>query len=518
MRNIVNIINFIRVQDPRAPERDFVTPVKKQLELLDRYGFNGTFLLEYDALILPIYRDLLKHTRHEIGAWFEPVQALVERAGIPWRGREGYSWDWYSNVGILAAYTPVQRERLIDAYMQTFYELFGYYPVSVGAWVWDAHSLHYLQEKYNVQAACICKEQYGTDGYTLWGGFFCGGYYPSRNNALSPARFGEGQINLPVFRMLGSDPIYQYDYGTDTESGCDSFQPVITLEPSCDGVGGASPEWVDWFFDETFGNDVGAYSYVQVGQENAMGWESMRDGLIYQLQKLAELKEKYDLQIETLSETGRWYVNAFSKTSPAVSFCRTDYLLSGKATLWYNCSAYRVNFFFDNGTFRIRDLYAYSSEQREQYLTEPCSAKSSSYFTLPVIDGNRWSGGGVLAGLYFEGADSCEDVKYLNFSYERKENNAELRVLTDRFGTIKIACNVNGSLVVIPERNSERLRLVFRCDTSRVDVMRIEQEKCALSLIFKGFNYRISLIGGIFIYDEYTEIEISQKELKILFE
>lgn len=147
MRNIVNIINFIRVQDPRAPERDFVTPVKKQLELLDCYGFNGTFLLEYDALILPIYRDLLKHTRHEIGAWFEPVQALVERAGIPWRGREGYSWDWYSNVGILAAYTPVQRERLIDAYMQTFYELFGYYPVSVGAWVWDAHSLHYLREK-----------------------------------------------------------------------------------------------------------------------------------------------------------------------------------------------------------------------------------------------------------------------------------------------------------------------------------------------------------------------------------
>ena len=93
-----------------------------------------------------------------------------------------------------------------------------------------------------------------------------------------------------------------------------------------------------------------------------------------------------------------------------------------------------------------------------------------------------------------------------------------LPILTDRFGTIKIACNVNGSLVVIPERNSERLRLVFRCDTSRVDVMRIEQEKCALSLIFKGFNYRISLIGGIFIYDEYTEIEISQKELKILFE
>ena len=41
-----------------------------------------------------------------------------------------------------------------------------------------------------------------------------------------PAQTKEGQIPVPVFRMLGSDPIYQYD----TSLG-ESAQGVITLEP-----------------------------------------------------------------------------------------------------------------------------------------------------------------------------------------------------------------------------------------------------------------------------------------------
>ena len=51
-------------------------------------------------------------------------------------------------------------------------------------------------------------------------------YYPSRINAYMPAQTEEGQIPVPIFRMLGSDPIYQYDDGLGQER-----QGVISLEP-----------------------------------------------------------------------------------------------------------------------------------------------------------------------------------------------------------------------------------------------------------------------------------------------
>ena len=40
---------------------------------------------------------------------------------------------------------------------------------------------------------------------------------PEPGNAYMPAQTEEGQIPVPIFRMLGSDPIYQYDDGLGQE-------------------------------------------------------------------------------------------------------------------------------------------------------------------------------------------------------------------------------------------------------------------------------------------------------------
>ena len=79
-RQIVNFINFIRGCEPRF-EIDLFETVKGHIELLTKYGFKGTFLLQYDALIDPAYTDMLKALpadQFEIGVWFETVQPLVE--------------------------------------------------------------------------------------------------------------------------------------------------------------------------------------------------------------------------------------------------------------------------------------------------------------------------------------------------------------------------------------------------------------------------------------------------------
>lgn len=59
---IVNIMNFVRDYDPRyegSAQRMFAL-TEKELELVQKHGFDNTFLLQYDALINPKYQTLLK--------------------------------------------------------------------------------------------------------------------------------------------------------------------------------------------------------------------------------------------------------------------------------------------------------------------------------------------------------------------------------------------------------------------------------------------------------------------------
>ena len=61
---IVNIINFVRQCEPREPER--LSPqvlyetTLSQVRFLRKHGLTGTWLLQYDALIDPVYTDMLK--------------------------------------------------------------------------------------------------------------------------------------------------------------------------------------------------------------------------------------------------------------------------------------------------------------------------------------------------------------------------------------------------------------------------------------------------------------------------
>ena len=243
---IINIVNFIRQTDYRVEDSDrkLYETVCRQVELVNRYDLPATFLLEYDALINPLYQKLLKtklRNGAEIGAWWELTQPHIEAAGLKWRGE--HPWVSHANIAFSTGYTKEERERLVDVYMRKFKDIFGTYPKSVGSWFIDAHTLAYMHDRYGIEASCNCKDQIGTDGYTLWGGYWNQAYYPSRLNAYMPAQTGAGQIPVPVFRMLGSDPIYQYDDGLGNER-----QGVISLEPVYKHAG-MNRKWVDYFFD-----------------------------------------------------------------------------------------------------------------------------------------------------------------------------------------------------------------------------------------------------------------------------
>ena len=85
-RNVVNFINFIRGVEPRE-SYSIVEPVIEQIKIHNELKIKCTFLIQYDALIDPVYIDLLKdldRTQYEIGVWFETVQPLVEKVCLKW--------------------------------------------------------------------------------------------------------------------------------------------------------------------------------------------------------------------------------------------------------------------------------------------------------------------------------------------------------------------------------------------------------------------------------------------------
>ena len=116
-----------------------------------------------------------------------------------------------------------------------FGRFWGIFPQVAGSWHIDALSLAYMKERYGIAASCNCKDQYGTDGYTMWGGYYNGAYYPSRMNMLCPAQTRENQIDVPGFRMLGADPIHQYDLGLGGARA--AITPAIARVCGVDGAG-----------------------------------------------------------------------------------------------------------------------------------------------------------------------------------------------------------------------------------------------------------------------------------------
>lgn len=394
---IVNIINFIRLLEPRDPvnitEDTLFDAVRQEAAMLKQYELPGTFLIQYDALIVPRYQQLLKEELYEgseVGAWWEITQPHVEAAGLKWRGR--YPWDWHAHVGFATGYTPQEREILVDVYMAKFKEIFGSYPRSVGAWYIDAHTLAYMHDKYGIVASCNCRDQYGTDGYTLWGGYWNQGYYPSRRNAYMPAQNADEQIDVPIFRMLGSDPVYQYD------TGVGGVQGVITLEPSCHGVGD-NPKWVDWYFRTMFTQPCLDYNYVHVGQENSFTWERIRGGYEVQIPRVADYHAQGIVRVETLSESGEWFRQNHPLTPATAVTAMEDSNGNPVRSVWYNSRFYRANMMWVHDSFRFRDIHFFDERISSDYLTKPGTSNKCTFFTMPLVDGFLWSTHQEWAGL-----------------------------------------------------------------------------------------------------------------------
>src|SRR5438105_4614935 len=394
---IVDVVCFVRGVEPRNPRLDLVEPVRNQLALAKRHRVPITFLFQYDALLQPRFTDLLRREQGpscEIGGWLEVVQPLAEAAGLQWRGRA--PWDPAAAVDLTIGYAPAEREKLVDAYMKEFRRLFGRLPRTVGSWALDAHTLGYLADRYGVIASCICKEQIGNDGYTLWGGYWGQAYYPSRRNAFMPAQDPSEQIPIAVFRMAGSDPIEQFGLGLG------GARPgAITLEPAC-AEGGGTPSWVRWYLGAMQGPCL-TFAFAQAGQENAYGWAPMAAGLLDQFPLLARQAASGMLRVETLEQTARWYRSRFATTPATAVTASSSTGGRDRTAVWYDSRFYRAGMLIESDRLTIRDLHLFDQGCAEPNLAAATPFAACRYETLPVMDGLLW-GAGIRPVLGLEGA------------------------------------------------------------------------------------------------------------------
>jgi hypothetical protein len=494
---IVNIINFVRLLEPRVKEitEDVLyQTVNEQVKIMRKYKLRGTFLLQYDALMDPRYQELMKslpRDTFEIGAWWEIPQPLVENSGMKWTGR--FPWDWHANVGFTTGYTPEEREKLADTYMTDFKNIFGYYPASVGCWFIDAHTLGYLYDKYHISSSCMCRDQVGTDGYTLWGGYWNQGYYPSRINSYMPAQTTEKQLRLPVFRMLGSDPVRQYDKGVPPGQ-----QGVITLEPVYLGGGGDST-WVNWFFREFAEGESMEFNYVQAGQENSFTWNRMKQGYTIQMPLIAQLRDEKKVTVMTLGETGKWFTGKY-ETTPATSFVvNKDLDGSNKKTVWFNNRFYRANLLWENGHLRIRDIHMFDENFPSFYTSEKTDKTYCEFYTLPVVDGYLWSTKTDTAGMRFRTVIDGKEILLTGsdpvFTEDKPGHLQITWPLANIEGTMRISMDEKGISIELKSQKKSRWDLVVNAaESARLPFQTIADKKIECS--FEGMSYSVTTGKG----------------------
>ena len=397
----INIMNFARSYEPRdlEVEKKLLKATTDQLDLVNEYGVPATFLLQYDVLCNEDFvREIKKRAGEniELGFWYEVVEPLTTACGLPYESERGWKWDWFIKPGFSVTYPVKTREILIDEAMRKFKEIFGYYPRTVGSWLLDTHTVNYLNDNYDIDMLCYCRDQVNTDAYTFVGGYFNQAYYPSRNNMFTPAQSDKTQINTPIFRLLGSDPIYNYDNGKYASEDCK--RGPYTMELVYNKTSGGNPKIVDWYLESYFKNEALNFAYMQIGQENSFAGYDIISPLRMQIEKVLKLE---DVKLEKMCETGRAFKQKFTST-PATSVCSlTNWDTTDCQSVFYDCKNYTANIVKADGKIFIRALYLFDDRISDMYNNAACETFDSVYENMPIVDthyqrGNTNGGYGIV--------------------------------------------------------------------------------------------------------------------------
>lgn len=373
--NYVNIVNPVRGDEffDIKPTDILLNGVRIQKKITDEFNLKATWLLRYDVLNLQKFTSYFENgfDGHEFGIFMEVTPQMAKDADVPFP-KGGVFWHDANKI-FLSGYIPEQRIKLIDLIFKKFKEVFGYFPESAGAWHIDAYSARYMAEKYNVTSVLICADQFSTDAYQIWGGWWGVPYYPSKFNILSPAQTTKNKLDLVVSWWAARDPLLGYG-GSIIESTYSVQVNDYTF------MHGLDINYFQKLLDDYLTYPGNQFGQVTIGLENDMDFNLLEKGFRDQLGEIAKREKAGEISVVTMSEFSNWYRNNFKGLSP-------DHFLNG----WIMSKDFRLGYFEKDGQKHIRDLRIYNETWPETNLLTANPWRSLSLNNSYKIDTVRFS-------------------------------------------------------------------------------------------------------------------------------
>lgn len=283
--------------------------LKFQQDCAHSLGFKTTLLIPLRAMendeVVNYFKSQAAEYGDEIGIHFHHIAGKFYR--------EKFNND---ETEVAVYLKPFEmRKQIITLIFEKFYELFGFYPVSIGGYYFDSQTLSFIKEKYPTVKIAImsCFEE----GVKMFAGcshgwylFSEGGpwtaYYPSKKNSLCPAKSADEAIDIIGLPHLSRDMLMSYVGRDDWFSShtANMQRGRLNRGKECKYIYDFFDEWLnqDKFNDSVYYNFFVGSGWLNEGRNFEETSEDSRD--LYR-QSLEYCKKKSDegrVSVLTMSE------------------------------------------------------------------------------------------------------------------------------------------------------------------------------------------------------------------------
>jgi hypothetical protein len=216
---------------------------------------------------------------------------------------------------------------------------------------------------------------------------------------------------------------------------------------------------------------------------------------------IAKLRGENKITVETLAESGKWFRRNF-KVTPATSVTVNDDLKNGDVqTVWYDSRFYRANLFWENGTLRFRDIHLFNENLASSYLTKKSTSTKASFFTLPFVDGNKWSSTQMLAGMAFKAMVNGKEILIKGGKPKISGSGNQLHIswpITSSDGTILM--DLDEQNIKIQFNGKESINWFLELATASGVVLPFKKINAhKIDAEFDGMNYSVIAKSGSFV-------------------
>jgi len=314
----------------------------------------ATWLLRPDYLF-DASNDFSGSPGDEIGLFLEVTPTWAEKAGVEYQSTKG--WNLAQNV-FLSGYNPKERILLLETAFAQFNEIFGRFPQTVGAWHIDPFSADFVSRQYGVVAILVCADQFSTDGYRIWGGWWGVPFFPSSKNLLVPASSKKDKLPVVILWWAARDPLNGYGSGMEESTYSVQANDYLVFHD-------LDTEYFSQLADFYLEPLKGDFGQLTMGLEND-----------YRLDKFGD---EYRRQVKVLNQKGarfltaasfaRWYQARFPQLSPSHEIGGNDLLGTSRESRWIMTTDYRIGLIRDDaGDWKIRDKRLYRPVWPDPYL------------------------------------------------------------------------------------------------------------------------------------------------------